>query len=417
MRDRQGCRRARRRRGLLWRVSDGDLAVVGDSPEFGEAYVYRFNGTTWVQEAVLVPETAEYLDAFGHRVAVSGETILVAAPDRSLGGFGRGAVFVFERHGGTWRQASVLTASDGSNGDRFGYSLAFDGDIAVMGAPFDSSGVIEIGSAYVFRRVGSMWIQDAKLPSADPHPFAHFGRSVGVSDDVVLVGRAASFTPVPVYVCRRLGAQWILEAELAGSDAGQYADFGWSVDVRGRTIAVGAPGDDGDRGAVYVFGAVPRDRRQRFEAGSGPGPTLKAEPESGWTWIETGKLIASVAGGGQPAFGWSVADPSESSEVPLDDPWMVGRVRIALSADVPGRCRRRLPGWVLRPDACSVEVVLKKGVRWQPSCVRRRKLGRVVRVLLEAASAVAPENVRRRLDGAHISRSLRGHPVKIAGAS
>lgn len=72
---------------------DGDLAVVGDPPEFGEAYVYRRSGMRWVQEAVLVPEVREV-------VAVRGETIIVAAPWRSLGAFIRGAVFVFERRGG-----------------------------------------------------------------------------------------------------------------------------------------------------------------------------------------------------------------------------------------------------------------------------------------------------------------------------
>ena len=53
-----------------------------------------------------------------------------------------------------------LTASDGAVGDYFGYSVAIDGNTAVIGAVYDDDNGNNSGSAYVFRFDGSNWTQE-----------------------------------------------------------------------------------------------------------------------------------------------------------------------------------------------------------------------------------------------------------------
>ncbi len=75
--------------GDLFGVSvsiDGDTAVIGAytdncaaGDECGSAYVYRFNGTDWVEEQKLTASDAEAFARFGVSVSVSGETAIVGA--------------------------------------------------------------------------------------------------------------------------------------------------------------------------------------------------------------------------------------------------------------------------------------------------------------------------------------------------
>ncbi|EPY00121.1 FG-GAP repeat protein, partial [Magnetospirillum fulvum] len=81
-----------------------------------------------------------------------------------------GALYVFTRSGGTWTQASKLTASDKAAGDNFGssVSLSSDGNTAVVGASgADPGGISNAGAAYVFTRSGGTWTQQAKLTASD----------------------------------------------------------------------------------------------------------------------------------------------------------------------------------------------------------------------------------------------------------
>lgn len=70
-------------------------------------------------------------DQFGWSVAVDGDTAVVSTyrDDRV-----KGAAYVYIRRSGTWSQVAKLTASDGAAGGRFGYSIAMDGDSVVVGA-------------------------------------------------------------------------------------------------------------------------------------------------------------------------------------------------------------------------------------------------------------------------------------------
>src|SRR5262245_39575945 len=79
----------------------------------------------------------------------------------------------------------TLVASDGTVGDRFGRSVAIDGDTAVVGAPGRDG---SRGAAYAFTRVGDGWTQSAKLTASDGAGLDHLGQSVAIDGDTIVAG-------------------------------------------------------------------------------------------------------------------------------------------------------------------------------------------------------------------------------------
>ena len=89
-------------------------------------------------------------------------------------------------------EAAKLLASDGGPGDEFGYSVAVDGDRAVIGAPYDDDLGADSGSAYVFRFDGYNWVQEAKLlpgdaPPGDSYSPPGFGYNVAIDGETIAV--------------------------------------------------------------------------------------------------------------------------------------------------------------------------------------------------------------------------------------
>jgi FG-GAP repeat protein len=104
---------------------------------------------------------------FGYSAAVDGDTLVVGDP---LDGAEVGAVYVFQRSGGSWANTAKLTASDGSTGDLLGVSVAIRGDTIVAGATGDGidRNVTNEGAVYTFARTGAPErTQTAKLTDRD----------------------------------------------------------------------------------------------------------------------------------------------------------------------------------------------------------------------------------------------------------
>ena len=167
---------------------------------------------TFSQQAYVKASNTGADDYFGYSVAVDGDTVVVGAPneDSKSKGIGSdetdnsasnsGAAYVFTRTGAAWSQQAYVKASNTGADDYFGYSVAVDGDTVVVGAPEEDSKSKIIGSdetdntasnsgaAYVFIRTGTAWTQQAYLKASNTGAEDHFGSSVAVSGDTVVVG-------------------------------------------------------------------------------------------------------------------------------------------------------------------------------------------------------------------------------------
>ncbi|MFQ5414765.1 MAG: hypothetical protein ACE5E6_09940 [Phycisphaerae bacterium] len=279
-----------------WSVSvSGDVAVIGADRDTvgaawsGSAYVFRYNGTAWVQEAKLVADDGASDDAFGQSVSVSGDVAVIGAWGDDDNDSLSGSAYVFRRTGTAWVQDAKLLPDDGAFLARFGSSVSVEGDIAVIGAQWDDDNGFFSGSAYVFRHKGTAWVQDAKLLPDDGAAQDRFGIAVSVSGNVAVIGAhwadGNGDSSGSAYVFRRNGTAWVQEAELLPGDAAPSDQFGVSVSVSGHVAVIGANLDDDNgvnSGSAYVF----RD--------------------TGTAWVQEAKLLPHD-GATQARFGVSVA--------------------------------------------------------------------------------------------------------------
>ena len=278
----------------------------------GAVYVFTRTGQSWTQQAYLKPSNTGAGDEFGYRVALTGDgsTLVVGAyrEDSAATGSGgdqanntamdAGAVYVFARAGTSWSQQTYLKASNTRPGDLFGASIAISADSSVLavGAFGEDSGAVGIdgnqtdnsasnaGAVYIFRRVGSTWIQEAYCKASNTGAGDQFGDSVALSSDggrlvTAAVAEDSSATGLDgnqadnaaneagaVYVFSRAGSRWNQEAYVKASNTGAADQFGYKVAMSadGSSVAIAAAFEDGsganqaddtaaDAGAVYVF--------------------------------------------------------------------------------------------------------------------------------------------------------------------
>jgi hypothetical protein len=243
-----------------------------------------------------------------------------------------------------WVQQAYLKASNTDSFDVFGESLDVSGDTAVIGADEEDSNATGVngdgsnnlaarsGAAYVYVRTGGTWSFQAYLKASNTQTQDHFGRTVAISGDTIVVGahgedsaatgvdgdQADNGAPRAgaAYIFARSGSSWAQQAYLKASNTGTLDDFGFSVDVSGDTAIVGAVGEDSrstgvngdgtsntsiDSGAAYVF------------------------VRNGTTWSQQAYLKASNAGP-LDLLGWSVGLSGDTAVIgaPEEDSSAIG---------------------------------------------------------------------------------------------
>ncbi|MFG0256669.1 MAG: hypothetical protein ACF8GE_02080 [Phycisphaerales bacterium JB043] len=233
-------------------------------------YAHSSSLGTTDQEKILADDPGDG-DKFGAQVAISGDTMAVAAPFYDTATVtDAGAVFVYVRSGTTWSYQATLIASDPESSDDFagnendiGRTVAIDGDTIVVGAPNHTtpSPTINPGVVYVFVRSSNMWSEQQKIGGGNDG--YQFGSSVDIEgDDLVIGERSATDNSVgtlvgAAYHYTRSSGTWSQNFQFTAStpDIGDF--FGHTVAISGDTVVVGAPGydigSDANTGAVYVF--------------------------------------------------------------------------------------------------------------------------------------------------------------------
>ena len=172
----------------------GDYAIVGacldddNGGSSGSAYIFKRDGTAWTEQAKIYASDGAAGDYFGESVAISGDYVVVGAWGDDDAGCHSGSAYIFKRDGTEWIEQTKITASDGAEGDLFGYSVAISGDCAVVGAYRDDNAGWDSGSAHIFKRNGTEWIEEVKITASDGAEGDNFGISVAISGDYAVVG-------------------------------------------------------------------------------------------------------------------------------------------------------------------------------------------------------------------------------------
>jgi len=252
----------------------GDYVIIGLPPicggcPGGEAYVFRRIGDTWIQDAKLLPSEGDAFDFFGTSVAISGNTIVIGAPHRSIDTTGFGKAYLFSKTADGWLEEAILIPSPRIFGDGFGHSVAISGDLLAIGAPYVS---LPAEAAYVnvYRKKPSLhlcdfhsdcelvglseckngfcleWVEEASLLPTSVSSGQYFGLKLSVDENRIAVGWPYYGPPGQrtgaVFVFAKPADVWVEEAAIIPSNAYHGFFFGGAVALQGDSLAVGAEG-------------------------------------------------------------------------------------------------------------------------------------------------------------------------------
>ncbi|MDH5596820.1 MAG: FG-GAP repeat protein [Candidatus Peregrinibacteria bacterium] len=230
----------------LWLSADD-----GSSESDPYAFCLRSSG---IGNKVVACDAARW-DNFAKAVAIDGDLAIVGAEGDDDSGSRSGSAYIFRKAGSFWVQEAKLVASDGAYSDYFGGAVDIDGNRAIVGADYNDDDGSNSGSAYVFAYDGSEWSQEAKLTASDGARYDNFGFSVSISGDRAVVGSRYDDdgfgSSGSAYVFAFDGNSWFEEAKFVGSS--YNAQLGSSVAISGSRIVAGAPSENSRRGAAYVF--------------------------------------------------------------------------------------------------------------------------------------------------------------------
>lgn len=174
---------------------NGSLAIVGCMNKMsyrGVAYVFRHVGASWRQEQILLASDGEGWDYFGASVAVLndatyGDIAMVGAPHEDQLGDDSGAVYIFRFDGTRWVQDQKLQAAGEVAYDYFGWSLAANEDVLAIGSIFYDD---DRGSVFLYKNDGASYVPFLRLRGSDGPTGSHFGHEVALGPTFVITGAA-----------------------------------------------------------------------------------------------------------------------------------------------------------------------------------------------------------------------------------
>lgn len=249
-------------------------SISGNSNQ-GAAYIFvkpKNGWRTMTETAKLTASDGMAGDRFGTSVSLSGSTAVVGAIYAPLSGPGK--VYVFVKPPKGWidaTQVADLSSSDGAANDNFGSSVSISGNTILVGAPdaTNGSGGAQ-GAAYVFVKPQNGWAtgtETAKLTASDEATGDSFGTSVFLAGGVAAIGSPNAMVGSnagqgAAYVFVKPSKGWnttkVFANKIVASDGAAEDNFGYSLASAGKTVVSGAPGaavnGKTDDGAAYIFG-------------------------------------------------------------------------------------------------------------------------------------------------------------------
>jgi len=211
-------------------------------------------------EKLLLPLDGAENEFFGRSVSISGDTAIVGAPQND--DIGSGSAYVYVRNPATnlWTEQQKLLASDGADKDHFGYSVSISGDTVIVGAYGNDDSGTNRGSAYIFVRNAGTWTEQQKLLNSNGQINDLFGLSVSISGDTVVVSAEGEddggSQAGAAFIYVRNGTTWTEQQKLLPSDKKTNTYFGRPVAISGDTVVIGKFLDNTiayQAGSAYVF--------------------------------------------------------------------------------------------------------------------------------------------------------------------
>ena len=240
-------------------ATDGRTLVVGqrDRDNRQRIFVYRCDTLDTPPIEIERPEDLSWGAAFGGTVAVSGDSLVIGAPnsgspyEREL----LGEVYIYRQVDGKWERRQRIESNDTRPHHRafFGRRVAMNGRwLAVSVTKYEDRN----GAVYLYELRGNEWVFAQRLESPPEASTLLFAQSLALDERLLAVG-APNFINArnvigEVYIYRRTEREWSLQQRIRGTGA-IGAEFGDTLDIHGSHLIVGAPLYRDGTGRVFTY--------------------------------------------------------------------------------------------------------------------------------------------------------------------
>jgi hypothetical protein len=238
---------------LFHMVPDGSGGFYEDP---GSTFIYTRHGATFAKEPSVTFNPPTSGDGqFGTDVAISGPTAAVSDPGQS------GSVYLYTKTSHGWPTTPTVTLTDPQTNapQGFGTLIALSGDTLMVAAYQDGLA----GLVYVYTKGPSGWPTTPTTTLADPGASVNppgndsFGEELSLSGRTALVGaygQYGDFKPV-AYIYTERGTQWPTSPTVTLADPPSDNDEfgGISTALSGTTALVGGSKGQANGGYAYVF--------------------------------------------------------------------------------------------------------------------------------------------------------------------
>jgi len=216
---------------------DGNNVVIAasvdsdDALNAGRVFLYDTSGNLLQTYGTPDPPSA-IGDQFGFSVDISGSLIVIGEPFDDITGFDSGIAYLYDTSGNLLQTFNNPTPE---TQDHFGWDVAISGNIIIIGAPNVGPGVFNVGEAYLFDTSGNL------IQTLTPNTSGNFGYNVDIDGNNVLVAAMSELPDGNVYLFDTSG-NFILT--IPNPAPGPGDTFGLGLAIDGTNIIIGAPFDD-----------------------------------------------------------------------------------------------------------------------------------------------------------------------------
>ncbi len=212
-------------------------------------YVFRFDGSVWQEEQILSPG----LTNWGSSSSIDDRIAVVGVQQDDAGVSDGGAAYIFRFDGMSWVQEDKLIGSMNARARQLGISASIQGSAVVLGG---------LDVVYVFRFDGISWHEEQRIPWPGPSQTGGFGNSVSLHDDKLIVGapedELVQFSgdgAGAAFVYEFDGSSWQFSEKLVEPTRRMWGKFGGQVAITDSWRIASSPSWSGSdlQGYVYAF--------------------------------------------------------------------------------------------------------------------------------------------------------------------
>lgn len=167
---------------------------------------------------------------------------------------------MFELIEGEWQPREMLYHEEALEGDDFGGSVSIYDEKLIVGASGENTGVVESGAAYIYEKDGDFWQEVKKMSPGNPLEYQTFGSSVSIFGEYAVVGVEGDWVhglgSGSAYIYQNRDNDWFRQNKIVPEDGEANDHFGSSVQIYNDIVLIGAEWDDdngGNAGSVYAF--------------------------------------------------------------------------------------------------------------------------------------------------------------------